>query len=193
MVTGNCNKLLFCQSQEFHTLHSRSKYFCMAVPDTGKKSDIIVVLAGRNGSGKTRLLKNLLGGDLNEDITSASVKTEADVRHTTYNGTTICLINAPTLRNKIDTSSKHLQEFDLLVLCIPISPSSRFQEGNPDLMRSLQDAYGRGIWKHCIIVFTYSNQAWAHTQHQYSHQPASAIATYTGYIESYIESYVNKF
>ena len=46
---------------------------------------------------------------------------------------------------------------DLLVYCISVSPSSKFEEAEPVIIESLQDAFGKDIWKKCIVVFTFSN------------------------------------
>ena len=130
---------------------------------------IKVVLAGKKAAGKSSLHQNLVDGEKDEETASKEVK----VRHISRNGRRICIVDTP---GKFDSNSEHLQEFDLLVLCIPVSPGSKF---HPDLMQSLHDAYGQEIWKHCIVAFTFSNMAWDYTQQQ-SHDP---VTMYTDYIE----------
>jgi hypothetical protein len=53
---------------------------------------------------------------------------------------------------------KHTQgKADLIIYCLPVNPSSKFNDGNPAIMRSLQNAFGKDVWKQCLLVFTFSN------------------------------------
>ena len=55
------------------------------------------------------------------------------------------------LRNLSGNTNHHA---DLVVICIPVKPDSRF---DPDIVHSLHEAYGKQIWRHCIVAFTFSN------------------------------------
>ena len=73
--------------------------------------------------------------------------------------------------SKQDTE-KLLQHFQseekmphLLLYCIPVHPSSNFNDDNPDIMRTLQDCFGKKVWwKHCKLIFTFSNVVWDRLQ-----------------------------
>ena len=42
---------------------------------------------------------------------------------------------------------------------MPVAPSAKFEDCNPQIMKSLQSTFGKGIWKNCIIAFTFANHA----------------------------------
>lgn len=68
-----------------------------------------------------------------------------------------------------------------------MSQSSKFHNGNPELLQSLQDTYSKDVWKQCLVVFTFSNMAWTHAQHR-NPNPGSP----TRY-EEYIEKFLDRF
>ncbi len=132
---------------------------------------ITVALAGRSGAGKSTLFKNLVSEDLDTSCGSA-----VDIKK---DGNTFRFIDT--------TSQEELKEgFDVLVYCMPVCPGFKFQDGNPEEMQFLQNAYGADIWKHCVIVFTFGNLAWDHI-HSRSNDLERTNATFRDYLEQYLE------
>lgn len=48
---------------------------------------------------------------------------------------------------------------NLFLLCIPAGPGNDFDDGTPEIMKSLETEFGSESWKHSIVVLTYSNLA----------------------------------
>ena len=129
------------------------------------KKEVKIVLAGKSGSGKTTLARNILGFKKKLEFSASSLTQEYDTQETTKNDITVKVTDTIGLgqqkggrRKELKRLCKHTKgEADILVYCIPVDPSSKFDCTNPAIMKSIQDAYGKEIWKHCIIVFTFSN------------------------------------
>ena len=132
--------------------------------------DITVVLAGVKRSGKSTLFKNLHGKELG---IGSSSNLAADIEK---DGTAIHIIDG----------WKQNEGLDVLVYCMPVSPGCKFHDGNPELMKSLQNIYGKEIWEHCVVVFTFSNLAWDRINSRNS-DPESTSAMYKEYIEKYLD------
>ena len=73
---------------------------------------------------------------------------------------------------------------DLLVFCVPVGPGSRFNDTNPDIMKCLTDVYGKKLWQHCILVFTFSNCAWDHIK-----ENENAVDEYKAHINAYADKF----
>lgn len=157
----------------------------MDVSHRGVKREINIILAGKKRAGKSTLLRNLIGENDNKENISVQISEEVHCGSVSRNGTTFNIFDMPGSSEQFDYSSQQLkQEFDLLVLCIPVHPGAKFHDGSPAMMRSLQDAYGKKIWKHSIVVFTFSNAAWDHIKDE-----AGATETYTDYIKDYMNEF----
>lgn len=138
--------------------------------------DIKIVLCGRNGSGKSTLLQNLSGQDFDAKKTSVEMVKDGVALH---------IIDMPSSKN---LPPEYLENgFDVLVYCMSISPNSKFQDGNPKEMQSLQKIYGEEIWKHSIIAFTFSNLAWKRVSIPSNQE--NSISAYKAYIEQYSKAF----
>ena len=128
---------------------------------------VSIVLAGCSKAGKSTLAARLLGNfDEEQDMSAAKPITKKhSTKQVIKNGVTLKVTDTVSLeergrRKVLRKLSKHAQrKADLLVYCLPVGPNSRFAPGNPAAMRSLQEAYGKGIWDHCIVALTFSNLA----------------------------------
>ena len=128
-------------------------------------AEISVLLAGVARSGKSTLLWNLCGSLELEDVELQS-DYSVNIRYLERNGYTIKIIEPPCPRFLFQAPPSCMElrgHLDLLLLCISISPLSKFS-GNPEMMTSLQLTYGKEIWKHCILIFTFSNVALEYDQ-----------------------------
>ena len=129
------------------------------------KKEVKIVLAGKSGAGKTTLARNILGFEEKLEFSAGPLTQECDTQEATKNDITVRVTDTIGLgqqeggrRKELKKLFRHTKgEADLLVYCIPVDPSSKFDCTNPAIMKSIQDAYGKDIWKHCIIVFTFSN------------------------------------
>ena len=131
------------------------------------KKEANIVFVGKSGAGKSVLKDNILdikqGLVLSSGHITNSYATETVEKH----GVAINIIDTVGLqggRSRCRASLKKMAKYikgqgnvDLLVYCISVSPSSKFEEAEPAIIESLHDAFGRDIWKKCIIVFTFSN------------------------------------
>ena len=141
--------------------------------------DVKIVFAGKSGAGKTSLCKTLLGLEKDIPLTPRPDTEVAEPHETMKNGIKITIIDTPGFVNK---EVKYAQnKFDVLVYCIPVDPSCKFKDANPDIMRRLQDIYGKDIWKHCVVAFTFSNVALERSKKK-GH---NSIEQYKQYIEEY--------
>ena len=147
--------------------------------------EVNIVLAGKSGAGKSTLWKLLLG--LEEEIPlKATPDTLTPKPHKiTKNGVNITIIDMPGFINE---DLKHPQKkIDVLLFCISVDPASKFADSNPDIMRKLQVMYGKDIWKHCVIVFTFSNVA--RERLKIGHSEEESIVSYTKYLHEFTKCF----
>jgi hypothetical protein len=127
--------------------------------------EVNIVIAGRPGAGKSTLASNILGRKVKRKFSATSSTTECETEEETRHGVTVRVTDTVGLGDRKEKRKKELKKLhqhtrghaDLLVYCVPVNPGSRFDFGNPAIMKSLQSAYGKEIWKHCVVVFTFSN------------------------------------
>lgn len=129
------------------------------------KKDVHLVLAGRSGVGKTTLASSIFGLERERRLSARHITQMCDTKNVTKHGITLNITDTvgtgrKSALQKLARHTKKHRNVDLLVYCISVDPSSKFHDGNPTIMRSLSDAYGKDIWKHCIVIFTFSNCAW---------------------------------
>ena len=124
-----------------------------------------VVLAGWTKAGKSTLATKLLDLEKKPDMSAKPMTKNPHRSKITKNEATLYVTDSVGLeeqgrRKVLRGLSKHTKgKADLLVYCLPVGPNSNFAPGNPAAMRSLQEAYGKGIWDHCIVALTFSNLA----------------------------------
>lgn len=154
--------------------------------------NIRIVLAGKSGAGKSTLESNLFDSEelnqieMSPDQNTPKCKTGEHSKH----GITIKLTDTVGIqagrggKERLRKLSDHTKgEADLLVYCVPVDPSSKFNDANPAIMQLLQDAHGKDIWKQCIIVFTFSNYAWDRNRKKNSKE--DALSKYKRHINNY--------
>ena len=137
-------------------------------------NEAVIVLAGKSGAGKSTLFQTLLQNEM-------SAKSP-ECNSVEKNGVKITII-----KNSGFIIKHQQRKCDLLVYCTPVAPGSRFQDANPAIMGRLHEMYGKDIWKHCIIVFTFSNVAWERSRKNQSED--KAIEYYKQYIEEYARAF----
>ena len=162
------------------------------------KNEVHIVLAGKSGAGKSTIARNIFGMQteikLSPDSITEDYATEIiEERH----GIKIHITDTPGLQQKgkkkeLKKLSKHTKEetekeVDLLVYCLSVDPSCKFADGNPAIMRSLQAAFGKEIWEHCVVIFTFSNRVldW----YEKNGEEAKRVTKY----ENFMKQYAAKF
>lgn len=166
--------------------------------DLAADPELLVVLAGKSGAGKSTLINNFFGVkgiiNISPDSTSERISSVSKSEYTN-SGLKVNVVDTPGLKERKKDKLKQMKELaaytnekaDLLIYCIPVNPSSKFQD-NLVTIECFQQAFGKQIWKHCIPIFTFSNQAWEviKTQDNGIQTPTEA---YKGYIKTYAERF----
>lgn len=143
------------------------------------ESEVCVIPVGSTGAGKTTLIKNLF--DIKEDYHQNTViKRGITFRIVTLGET------GQQQRQQIELTT------DIVVYCVSVNPSDKFNHGNPATMQWLQDTYGKDIWKRCVIAFTFSNIAWDWNYRRYNTDRYSNFVDVARY-KQYIVHYATKF
>ena len=154
---------------------------------------------GKSGAGKTTFMNNFFG--LPQDLLKPST-TDCETVRLEKHG--IKLVLTDTIGGDRAESKRHLkllkQRYEggmpsLFFYCISVDTSSKFEDGNPAIMKTLQDIFGRGIWKHCWLIFTFSNVAWKRCLESSRNNDSKALEKYKRYLKqcgSLFEQELNK-
>ncbi len=141
------------------------------------ENEIVIVLAGKSGAGKSTVFKKLVKEDMEIMMSAKPITDDEEIKVIKQNDVIIKIIDTiggPNIKKQI----KH--KFHLLVYCVHIGPGSKFQDVNPKIIDNLQNLYGEEIWKHCVIVLTFSNLAWDRFS-----KTANRIQKYKDYIDEF--------
>ena len=123
-------------------------------------SELSVVFLGESGAGKSTLVSNLFQVPTHEGTTECyTVRTQ--IGGLKFAVTDTVGLHAGRLKNaraELKKISEHLGgKWDLLLFCISVHVPSRFKDGNPRIMKTLQKCFGKNIWKSSALVLTFSN------------------------------------
>lgn len=110
----------------------------------------IILVAGIKESGKTTFVNNFFGLSSNEDSPANDVKFALKGGR----GMVLIEINEESVQELKDDNDD--TKPDLLIYCVSVF---QFNKGNHVIMESLQENYGKDIWKRCKLIFTLSNCA----------------------------------
>ena len=139
------------------------------------------------------LIYNLLGEESEVEM-SPDPSTDKFRSYTNEAGN-IKVIDCPGLQSSNRMSdlkrlSWHLRDkADLILLCISVGPGAKFDDCNLDIISSIQSAYGKEIWKHCIVVFTHSNEVLR--RQRKSKTDENQEEKYKAHIQSYAGKFKN--
>ena len=149
------------------------------------REDVRIVVAGKCGAGKTTLCKSLLGLEEKVRLTAKPDTRNPIFHKITKNGVNITIIDTPGFVNEDFKDPQ--KKFDVLLFCITVDLASKFADSNPAIMRRLQEIYGKDIWKHCAIVFTFSNVIREKLDKDYSEE--ESIVSYTRYLHEFTKCF----
>ena len=151
----------------------------------GCKSAATIVVLGRSGAGKSSLLNKVFKLGSKDDSLKVDAGTTDLTPHVIERrGKTLTIVDTIGLthhrrRQELKKLNAH-RAADLVIFCIPVGPSTKFEVDNPQLMKALLECYGQNIWRNCLVVFTFSNHAWDHVK-----KKPTATSNYTDYIRLY--------
>lgn len=129
-----------------------------------RKCSLNIVVAGKRNGGKNTLMKNLFGGEIIADKKPSEVH-NCYIQSEVKNGVkvnNVYISGSEDVPEKLTLFMQKIQKIDILVYCIVVDESSRFTDENPRIMQCLHKVMGKGIWKKCVVVFTFSNSVWDH-------------------------------
>lgn len=158
-------------------MNKATSYTLLFLNMAEQPEEINVFLIGNDGAGKSTILSNLLFGTWTDE----PVLPLGDFRMSiTKNDVTFTEIHVANLE-----LPKYVRDkTDILVYCIPVCFGSKFGYGNPAILQSLQKAFGKDEWKHCIVVFTFSNLVWDRIMKRTSNKN-EAITIYKQYLQEH--------
>ena len=137
-----------------------------------------VMIAGRPKSGKSTDLNNLFNLNLAATTSASSVTSALSITEVIKNipmktgdsssrEVTMQVIDTPGL-GALDISKQEVLDemkritkgvnFTLLY-CFSVSPSNSLLEIDKTIITNLQHAFGREVWKRCLLLFTFSDHA----------------------------------
>ena len=154
-------------------------------PTAPAQHEITIMLIGKTKAGKSTLRDNVLD-EQNSELEAVSLNAVDKIKTIHQHGITLNIYTiglephkGSHLLKKLSSDTKG--QADLVILCVPVSPSNKFIDRTPDIMRELQGVFGKDIWRRCIIALTFSNLAWDRCEKK---SPAPVDA-YKEYITAY--------
>ena len=164
--------------------------------ESTKGRGMVLVTAGRTGSGKSTLVKNLLGPGLSNPPvskhSSSSVTKAVECHTNVVEGVNITIADVPGLagepgqdENKIiaQLHKKTNGKADMLLYCASMAPSSRIGEDDLKIVKLLTLVFTPQIWERAILVLTSAD---------YVRERNSDCST-NPTVESKMEDYARKF
>ena len=137
----------------------------------GRASPVTMVVVGREGVGKSSLIANTFRGadcetgDRAYPTTNEAKFYEQTEREGTERAVTLRIIDSPGLGGidkNVKKFKKELSEItnkaaDIMLHCVSMSNGSRIGDTDVTIIKALTGAFGKGIWKHTILLLTFAN------------------------------------
>ena len=138
---------------------------------------LVLVTAGQLGSGKSTLVKNLLGFSGNDaeapkacqSATTVMKKSKAYDNHDIQikdRKVNVTIVDTPGLAGAPDQDPAKIiadmvaetkGKADVLLYCASVSPSSRLGEVDVKIIKALTEAFTPKIWEKTVLVFTFAD------------------------------------
>lgn len=138
-----------------------------------RSSLITIVVVGKQGVGKSSLIKETFGVADHDCKTGNSARPttcKAKVyyrieRKGTEREVTLCIIDSPGLGgvdNNVKQFKKELSQVtngvaDVVFYCVSMHNGSRIDGTDVSIIKALTAAFGKGIWKHTLLLLTFAN------------------------------------
>ena len=130
-----------------------------------RSSPVVVVVAGKIGSGKSTVLNNLYGLNLEVRSSPTSVMRTITERVVQRNGATVRVLDTPGLGGvsvRTEVVAKQIasavrgSDYTLLY-CLPVKPSDTLTETDNVIIKNLQLHLGSKVWDKCVLLLTFSD------------------------------------
>ena len=133
------------------------------------RKHITLVTVGRSGVGKSTLIRNMLnlkGTDAPKcEHGPSSATMHVKIHASRVGGVQVRIIDTPGLaamdvnepNSMADLQLGSGGKADMLLYCINLLPNSKIDEHDKAIVRKLTLVFGKNIWKHTILVFTFAN------------------------------------
>ena len=119
-----------------------------------KIKEVVIAVAGKSGAGKTTLAYKILGRELEVEASPDPTTEKCDIMSEIKRDIKLTIIDNPGLmigeeEKQLDKLYNYAREekqyFHLLLYCVPVTPAAKFEDHNPQIMKSLQSKFGKGI------------------------------------------------
>ena len=164
-------------------------------PRPPKDDEVVIVFSGKSGAGKSTLIENILQVKTSTPPSPYPI-TEACIGYPTERNDvplmvidTVGLISGENMNKQLQDVATYTNcNVDLLVYCLHVGPGMKIVDGNPAMMKALQEAFSKDVWKHCILIFTFSNLMWESFSRK-NDEKEIAVASYRDYIRKYAAAF----
>ena len=170
MIQAKLNEIYnieFTDSTESRLYHASTleKWF-----ESTKRNEVTLVTAGRSGVGKSTLIGNIL--KLSDKDTGpkclhspSSFDKEVQAYSILRGGVSVRIVDTPDITDSDVNDSKAIAELqektggkcDALLYCVSLLPDSKIDKSDEKLMKKLTRIFGEEMWKHTILVLTFTN------------------------------------
>ena len=170
MIQAKLNEIYnieFTDSTESRLYHASTleKWF-----ESTKRNEVTLVTAGRSGVGKSTLIGNILKlSDKDTGPKCLHSPSSFDKEVQTYSilrgGVSVRIVDTPDVTDSDVNDSKAIAELqektggkcDALLYCVSLLPDSKVDKSDEKLMKKLTRIFGEEMWKHTILVLTFTN------------------------------------
>jgi len=131
-----------------------------------KKPEIVLVIGGLARSGKSTALNNIFQADFKSEYSTHSVTKNVKMKRLVGEESDLIIVDTPGFGATDLTVGEVQKEFQdaigtlgyVLVYCYSISPGSSHSVADEDVVKMMQEVMGKGIWKKCVILLTFSDR-----------------------------------
>ena len=152
----------------------------------------MVVVAGKIGSGKSTVLNNLYGLNLEARSSPTSVTQTVTESVVQRNGATVRVLDTPGLGGVSVKTKDVAQQIAsavrgsdyTLLYCLPVKPSDTLTETDKFIIKNLQLHLGSKVWDKCVLLLTFSDVA---LQREFAadHQANEYITFLRGHVQAF--------
>ena len=145
---------------------------------SASEQEVSIAVVGKYGAGEESLAKILAPTNTIKNTSSSS--------ETCFVFTPIELREG---RRRNSQALAGLRQVDVLVYCLSVDPDLKYKSANRSIMRSIQEVFGKDIWKQCILAFTFSNVIWNKILKRNKYNRSKAIVWYRKHLQKYADMF----
>ena len=172
-IAGENNNINNCRENQWFGIRQNylARLETFGRESEGRSSPVTMVVVGREGAGKSTLIKNVFGatdcetGDGAYPTTNRARPYERTEREGTAREVTLRIIDSPGLGgidNNIKRFKKELSQVtdkvaDIIFYCVSMRNGGRIDDADVSIIKALTASFGKGIWKHMFLLLTSAN------------------------------------